>query len=498
MKTKLIYLASALALLSLSGCCNTEDEKTLVPCRAINEQVEAGNFSEAQKLIKLKIATKEDLSAEEKLDLELKSDILERTKIDFNKSEATVIEHIKKYYPNVNSEQIKEWEDNLGLEYKIIDGEKKYFRNAQYNLFRLDKDAIAVKEAKDGKDLGGTDNFLSGYLADVVKPKAKNISKRKFERLTNPEHFTITYSISVKPNEVPEGETVRAWMPYPQNKDKYKDIKLLATSDSNYIISPDDFLHKSIYMEKKAVKDSATKFSYKLEFTSYNQWLNFTTEDVKPYDKDSELYKKYTAERKSHVIFTPAIKKLTDSIVGTESNPHKKFLKIFKYIADNYPWASAREYSTIENIPEYVMGIKHGDCGQVSLLLITMCRYSGIPAKWQSGWMLHPGNVNLHDWAEIYFEGIGWVPVDQSFDYVIADNQTVEQAKENKDVYYFFTNGLDAFRYIVNEEFSAEFFPSKIYPRSETVDFQRGEVEWKGGNLYFNKWNYNMKVERAK
>lgn len=492
MKTKLLILA--LALLTIQSC-NSSTVVT-IPTSTIDNLIERGEYTEAQALINLKIATTKDLSAEERLDLEFKSQVMERIKIDFNKSEATVIEYIKKYYPDVTAEQIKEWEDNLALEYKIIDGQKKYFRNAQYNLFRLDAASIAVKEAKDGKDMSGTDNFLSGYLAEVVSPKSKNISTKKFEKLTNPEHFTITYSISVKPNEVPEGETVRVWMPYPHNKEKYKDIKLLATSDPNYIISPSDFLHKSIYMEKKAVKDSATKFSYSLEFTSYNQWFNFTTEDVKPYDKESELYKKYTAERKTHVIFTPAIKELADSIVGTESNPHKKFLKIFKYIADNYPWGSAREYSTIENIPEYVMNIKHGDCGQVSLLLITMCRYSGIPAKWQSGWMLHPGKVNLHDWAEVYFEGIGWIPVDQSFDYVIADTQTVEEAQENNDVYYFFTNGLDAFRYIVNEDYSREFYPSKTFPRSETVDFQRGEVEWRGGNLYFNKWNYNMKVER--
>ena len=72
-------------------------------------------------------------------------------------------------------------------------------------------------------------------------------------------------------------------------------------------------------------------------------------------------------------------------------------------------------YSTIENIPEYVLDNHHGDCGQVSLLFITLCRCSGIPAHFQSGFMMHPGAWNLHDWAEIYLEGIGWVPVDQSF-----------------------------------------------------------------------------------
>jgi hypothetical protein len=128
----------------------------------------------------------------------------------------------------------------------------------------------------------------------------------------------------------------------------------------------------------------------------------------------------------------------------------------------------------------------HGDCGIKTLLFITLCRYNGIPARWQSGWMLHPGNVNLHDWGEIYFEGIGWIPVDQSFG--IIDSE-IEDAK------YFFFGGTDQFHMIVNEDYSDQFYPQKNYERSETVDFQRGELEWRGGNLYFDKWNYNMKVE---
>ena len=152
---------------------------------------------------------------------------------------------------------------------------------------------------------------------------------------------------------------------------------------------------------------------------------------------------------------------------------------------------------------QYVIDNKHGDCGQVGLLFITMARYAGIPAKWQSGWMLHPGDVNLHDWAEAYYEGIGWVPVDQSFGHVydrayMKDAANEEEgrkaAEANDDVYHFYTRGLDAYRYIVNDDYSGDFFPAKIHPRSETVDFQRGEVEWKGENLYFGRWKYKMEV----
>lgn len=48
---------------------------------------------------------------------------------------------------------------------------------------------------------------------------------------------------------------------------------------------------------------------------------------------------------------------------------------------------------------------------------------------------------------------------------------------------------------MVNNDFGQPLIPPKRYPRSETVDFQRGEVEWDGGNLYFDQWDYDLWVE---
>ena len=56
-------------------------------------------------------------------------------------------------------------------------------------------------------------------------------------------------------------------------------------------------------------------------------------------------------------------------------------------------------------------------------------------------------------------------------------------------------NGLDSYRLIINDDYAQELFPPKRYYRSEPYDFQRGELEWKGGNLYFDKWSYRMNVE---
>ena len=100
--------------------------------------------------------------------------------------------------------------------------------------------------------------------------------------------------------------------------------------------------------------------------------------------------------------------------------------------------------------------------------------------------MLHPGEKNLHDWCETYFEGYGWVPVDQSFGLIDSDDPRIK---------YFYLGGIDQYRFTVNDDYSQPFYPEKEFPRSETVDFQRGEVEWSGGNLYFDDWSYKMKID---
>lgn len=453
-----------------------------VSLKAIDAEINAGNFSKAKNSIDLYIA-QNNLSAKEVYDLNFKKDVLERISIDFSKSSDDVIGYIKKYYPNVNDKMLLNWETEKSLEMKVIDGQKKYMSRAAPNLFRINKDAIKRKLEIDGFQEDNVEKVLITHLPAVVT-SLKNGNKTQAE----PVMMKVKYTITLKPNIVPAGELVRCWLPYPrEDSRRQKDVKLISVSDINFIISPQDYAHRTLYMQKVAEKDKAMVFSIEFSYSSAAEWFDLSSKEIRPYDKNGELYKEYTAKRDSHVIFTEKIKELSKKIVGDETNPYQITKKIFDYINDNYPWAGAREYSTLENIPEYVIENKHGDCGQVALLFITLARYNGIPAKWQSGFMMHPNGLNLHDWAEVYYEGIGWVPVDQSFgrrDLDLGD-----------DVRYFFLNGIDAYRWIVNDDYSQPLFPAKIYPRSETVDFQRGELEWSGGNIYFNDWNWDIDVE---
>jgi hypothetical protein len=90
---------------------------------------------------------------------------------------------------------------------------------------------------------------------------------------------------------------------------------------------------------------------------------------------------------------------------------------------------------------------------------------------------------NLHDWGWLYITPFGWLPMDVTFGRLHSADPAVAN---------FYLGGLDAYRIAFNDDFSRDLVPAKKFFRSETVDLQRGEAEWSGGNLYFNQWDYDF------
>lgn len=446
----------------------------------IKSLIGIGEYTQAASLIDNEVLY-ENITDEEKIYLSFQKERMDRIRKDFSKSENDVLNFIKKYYPNASSKDLKKWEVDGSLEYKIIDGEKYYFNRVASNLFRINKEAKLQKEKIDGITKDKLDEFLESYIPESLKNRNSN------SPYFNKKRIRLNYKLVVEADAAPAGRLIRCWLPYPREKgERQSDVKLVSINNENYIISPEQNSHRTIYSEQVAVKGKPTEFKLSVEFTGANEFHSLVPASVVKYKKDSAEYKNFTSERLPHIQFTKRIKEVSNTIVGNEKNPIIIAKKIYKWINDNIPWAGAREYSTIKNISDYCLANMHGDCGIKTLTFITLARYNGIPARWESGLMLHPNSWNLHDWGEVYFEGIGWIPVDQSFGLIDS---------EDEDTKWFFLGGNDAYHMIINNDYSQPLFPAKTFPRSETVDFQRGELEWKGGNLYFDKWDYFIDVE---
>ncbi len=445
--------------------------------------IEHGEYSTAQKLMRMELATNQKLSPEMRQDISYEIERLNRIKKDFTRSREYIIDYIKKYIPNVSDEDLAIWEAEKSLECKIIDGKKRYFKWAGPNLFRINQKAKEIKQQVDSKKPQPADPFdLDAHVAEIVAD-----FDQTNKSTLQPRRFRVTYTLTVNENVVPDGEPLRCWLPYPREVDnRQTDIKLISTEPARYLITENDsFLQRSIYLEKIAFADRKTEFQVIFEYTGHAVFHPIAPKKV-IVSEITEPLKPFISERPPHIIFTRKLKSLSQQIVGNEKNPYRIAQKIFKWIDDNIPWASAREYSTFYNVSDYVYENRHADCGMQTIFLMTLCRMNGIPTRWQSGWVTEPGEEGMHDWGEIYFEPHGWIPVDVTYGL----------RKSNDDrIKWFYIGGMDSYRLIVNDDYSQHFYPEKIHHRSETIDFQRGEVEWKGGNLYFDQWNYNFDVK---
>jgi len=467
---------AVLFLLSIFGCSKKTDQ-----LQVISQQFDRGNFVEAQKEIDvLKIA---DMPDSIRFDIEVLKAKMERIQLDFSKTEAEIKTELATFYPELTEANLREWELSKSLEMRMINGERKYFKHAVRNLFRINNQAQIIRAEKLGAQVDSLELFCLAHTEKLIQHsrKGENI-------LQKPATFRIDYSIALEAGAVPAGETIKCWMPYPrESAPRQQNVQFISANTENHQIAGNRNLQRSIYFEKTAVNGQPTVFEYSATFEIAPEYHAIEPGQILPYNTKSELYSQFTAERPPHIVFSDPIKTLTDSLTSGLENPFEKARAIFYWIDQHIPWASALEYSIIECIPEYVLENRHGDCGMKTLLFMSMARYAGIPCKWQSGWMLHPGEINLHDWCQVYYEGVGWVPVDQSFGLQESENQKIRE---------FYLSGIDEYRWIVNDDFSNDVEPPKQYFRSEPIDFQRGELEWKGGNLYFNQWHYHLKLTR--
>lgn len=375
----------------------------------------------------------------------------------------------------IDETTLSEWEKKHYIETKTIDGVKRIHRKSLGNAKLLNPKLNGGWKFRGWNASSARISYVDSVLAYIDGRLPDGSAHRVRYR----------FSVDVPYHEALRGDTIRVWMPYPIESARQYDVVLLETSQPDYILSGTRSAHSSIYFERPVKEGEDLHFSCEVEFTNRGQY--FSPEDIlaniQPYDKNSELYKTYTVIELPHII---NVEELAQNIVGDETNPYRQSEMVYDYIIQHYPWAGAREYSTISCIPEYVIREGHGDCGQVSLLYISLMRSLGVPARWESGWMLHPGEKNLHDWAEVYYEGVGWVPVDVSFGrYTGAEDPRAQK---------FYSTGMDAHRLAANLAVSKPFYPPKRFVRSETVDAQLGEVESTKGNLFYPGWNQKLEI----
>ncbi|MCC7635741.1 transglutaminase domain-containing protein [Stenotrophomonas rhizophila] len=467
--------AAACLLLALAPLCAA----AATPLPALVAQIDRGDFAvaDAQIAVALQDPTLDDAA---RRDYAFQRERMRRMRLDFSLDAEAAKAQLRRQIPDLREDEFARWDAAGLIERLDIDGQRRYFKRAPSNLFRVSAQARARRAPDAPLPKDGPYEHLGPHHEEIVAA-----ARASGGSSVAPRRVEVTQSLVVKADAVPAGETIRAWIPYPRAiPGQQQDIRWIASTPAGARIAPDATLQRTAYLERKAVAGTPTQFQVRYQLTVYARHIPIDPAKVLPTPNDPAL-QSYLAERAPHIQFTPALRAFSQRVVGNETHPYRIVAKLFDAV-DQIPWGGAREYSTISNISDYALHAGHADCGQQTLLLMALLRLNGIPARWQSGMVYSDDAVgynNLHDWGAVYLAPYGWVPMD------VTTGRLDSAQPALRD---FYLGGLDAYRIAFNDDYAQPLVPAKRHDRSDTVDSQRGEAEWSGGNLYFDQWNYDF------
>jgi transglutaminase-like putative cysteine protease len=410
-------------------------------------------------------------------------DLISRFRHEYSLDEDGLIKKLRSSIPDVTSDDLAKWRDAGELQYRVIDGQVKYFRREPSNLFRFSEDAKSRR-----KNHASTAAEASRKLVEHLKKVILEAEKTGKVEVTPVKHrITFTVTVPAGAGNAKKGSVVRIWLPFPQEYRQQKDVKLISSAPEPTKVAPNGTPHRSLYYEK-VVEDSSKPIEVRavFSFNSFAYYPKIDDASAKPLAADFD--RRYLEERRPHIALTSEMREKVKEIVGNETNPLARARKIYHWIDANIRYCAEEEYCLIPSISTKALRSLKGDCGVQGTLFITMCRAAGIPARWQSGWETKPIEWNMHDWAEFYVEPWGWLPADVSYG--------LQKSSDDPKVREFYFGHQDSYRMIVNLDYGRQLVPSKNSLRSEPADFQRGEVEIDGKNLYFDDWEYDFKFEQ--
>jgi transglutaminase-like putative cysteine protease len=451
-----------------------------------------GKFKEASAILTDAMAGVKgnSLAETQGLKLEFELDRLERIRKDYPYSKETLFNDLKKSVKDLTSQEFEKWIAEGRFDSREIDGERRFMASSVSNLFfryvELNSRRIPLRD-NSKKDKNALDTCVAIKQAVLAEKKPYVLPKR----------FQVTMTVTAKANAAPDGEVIRAWLPIPRDYPFQMDYVFGSSSPAVMQMNPCDTSIRAAYLEQPARKNKPTEFKIEYDYTAYGVRFDWKPENVKAVNsKDAELAP-YLQEA-PHVVFTPEIRALSEKIAGKEKNCAVRAKLFYDWIAENIKYSYATEYSTIRNISDYCRTKGYGDCGQEALLFMTLCRLNGVPARWQSGWNMSPYGKTIHDWCEIYLAPYGWMPVDPYMGIWAmryAKTLTSAQQREVRDFYF---GGLDQYRMAANSDHNQQLNPPKQSMRSDDVDFQRGELEWGGHNIWFDQYSYKLEYKEVK
>lgn len=276
----------------------------------------------------------------------------------------------------------------------------------------------------------------------------------------------ITIRATIRPTRPSTGEHIQAWLPIPSPRFQQSEVELLEYTPGG-VPGPPDAPQRTIYWEDTRRDTFSVTYRYRVRAP----WVDPDTLICDPVQPSFCL-----DEQPPHILFTPFLRDLAARVTRGCATPLQRARAIYDYVTGSVDYRYQPAYFQLPPIASMCASQLRGDCGVMAVLFITLCRLSGVPARWQSGLWVEPGHAGNHDWAMFYIAPHGWLWADPSF-----GSAARRQGDSLRRAHYF--GNLDPCRMAANHAFAAPLSPPDPAWRADPTDNQRGEMTVDGAGL---------------
>ena len=442
-----------------------------------------GDFEGAVRLIDRRLS-KEHLPHALRCCLLAQREMILRLPEDYPYSRAEALGILREYIPDFTEEEFDQRVDDGKIGWVYVHGEMRFF-NRFFQTMCKSEPEFAVRA---GISMSGAESAVKGSKGDGRLDRCMRIMKEKGSICNR---IRIRASLRIKEEFFTPGMFVRAHLPIPAACEQQSEIRIEKIFPESGQIAPENALQRTVCWEENMAENHAfvVEYSY-LHRASFHDTENPHLILQKPggvFSIENEQLESFTVEEAPHIVFTPYIRELTDSLTLGLTEPLEKARSFYDFITCNMKYTFMPAYFSLESIAENCARSFTGDCGVFALLFLTLCRCAGIPARWQSGLAVEPDFCGGHDWVQFYAEPYGWLYADTSYGIGAVRAENEERRK-------FYFGNLDAYRMVCNNAFQAPFTIDKDHWRADPYDNQVGEMETGERGLRYEEFERTKEV----
>jgi transglutaminase-like putative cysteine protease len=229
--------------------------------------------------------------------------------------------------------------------------------------------------------------------------------------------YSFNYTLDFTSNVAGEAQLN---LTIPTSSPNFQDVQHVNFSvDPSWIITDEQgnrIAHFIVNIAPGKVSEISILVLVELNETPYTIPFNYAS-----YNSTSQIFQEYTKPEEYVESDNPMIIEVAGNITSSYNDPLNVSKVICTWVNQNLNYSG---FSSEARGALWALTNKNGDCTEYSDLFIALCRAKGIPARLIDGMWLPSVNSSGtqswekvgHDWAEVYFQGRGWIWVDPTSD----------------------------------------------------------------------------------